>query len=223
MQALGLQVPAGATARVGATDPAIQGTGTVVSLGDWDVEWNSQGMLTRVFVPAPPSTAAKLTSAQAGGRVTQILTALVASLPAPDSLAYEDTAPDWVADWTRMIDGVAAQQDGTKVVLTPDGQFVSYWHAESSLAPKPAQPLTEAQATAKYPSCKDSSNGPNGKTETCFATQIWYRPASEANDQPLRLTWEIRYNWSDANQGRGGGVMYIDAGTGEIMGSAAID
>jgi hypothetical protein len=222
MQALGFQVPAGVTATVGATDPATQGLGTVVSLGKWDVEWNSQGMLTQVFVPPSASAAAKVTSVQAAARVTQILTALGETLPAPDSLVYEDTVPDWAAVWSRTIDGVPASNDGTKIVLTPDGQFISYWHAESTLAPKPAQPLTGAQAMAKYPSCKNSSNGPNGKTETCSARLVWYRATTTSPDQPIRLCWEVKYGWSDNNQGFGGWVDYLDAGTGEVIDAAAI-
>jgi len=222
MQALGFQVPAGVTATVGATNPATEGVGTVVSLGKWDVEWNSQGMLTQVFVPSTPSAAAKLTSAQAAARITQVLTALGATLPAPDSLVYEDTVADWAAEWSRTIDGVAAPQDGTKVVLTPDGQFVSYWHAESTLASKPAQPLTKAQAIAKYPTCKNSSNGANGKTEKCTVELVWYRATTMSPDEPIRLCWELKYQWSDNNQGRGGTVGYIDAGTGDVVDAAAI-
>lgn len=222
MRALGFQVPSDITARVAATDPATQGTGTVVSLGDWDIEWGSQGMLTQVFVPPSTTAAAKLTSTQAGARATQILTALGATLPAPDSLAYDETVPGWAAEWSRMIDGVPAPTDGTKILLTPDGQFISYWHAESLLAPKPAQPLTEAKARAKYPTCKNSSNGVNGKTETCTVKLVWYRATTTSPDEPVRLCWEVKYSWSDNQQGFGGTVEYIDAGTGEVIDAAAV-
>jgi len=192
-----------------------------VDLGYWEVQWNSQGVLRFVFVPPPSNTASKLTSAQAGARVAQILTALGLTLPVPDLLAYDVNVPEWTAEWPRKIDGVPAFQDGTAVSVTPDGEFISYRYTESATAPKPAHLLTEAQAKAKYPSCKNSSNGAGGKTETCTATLVWYRPGLASPDEPLRLCWVVKYSWSDGDQGSGGGAVYVDAGTGEVIDSAA--
>jgi hypothetical protein len=218
LEALGLDVPTDATIQVRASDPATDGTGTLVDLVDWEVAWNAQGVLSSVFAKTSPSAVTKITSAEAGARVTHILAALSVVLPAPDSLTYEDNAPDWTAQWSRAIDGIPAPGDGTKIMLTPDGLFLSYWHSESAAAPKPAHPLTEAQAKAKFLSCKNSSKGAGGKPETCTVKLVWYRSMSVSPDQPLRLFWQVQHSWWDKNQGGSAGTNgYVDAATGEVL------
>jgi hypothetical protein len=218
LEALGLDVPTDATIQVRASDPVTDGTGTVVSLDDREIAWDARGVLSSVFVPSSPGAVSRMGATEAGNRITQVVAALGVKLPAPDSLAYEDNVPDWTAQWSRAIDGIPAPGDGTKIMLTPDGLFLSYWHLESAAAPKPAHPLTEAQAKAKFTSCKNSSKGAGGKPETCTVKLVWYRPMSVSPDQPLRLFWQVQHSWWDKNQGGSAGTNgYVDAATGEVL------
>ena len=222
LEALGLDVPTDATIQVRASDPATDGTGTVVSLDDREIAWDARGVLSSVFVPSSPGAVSRMGATEAGNRITQVAAALGVKLPAPDSLAYEDNVPDWTAQWSSAIDGIPAPGDGTKIMLTPDGRFLSYWHLESAAAPKPAHMLTEAEAKAKSSSCKNASKGAGGKPETCTATLVWYRPMSVSPDQSLRLFWQVQHNWWDKNLGGNEAtVVYVDAGTGETIDAAA--
>jgi hypothetical protein len=220
VRAVGGEIAAGAPTLVLHADPISGQAGVYVEIGDWEVAWTSRGILRLVFWQATTTGGDRLAAPDAVARVSQTVAALGLALPAPDALTYQDTVPDWSARWDRVIEGILAPGDGTDITLAPDGRFVSYVFAESATSPQPAVVLTEAQARAKFPGCRNSAAGA-ARTETCTADLVWYRPASAPLDQPLQLSWELRYNWREGDNS-GGSSEVLDAGTGALIDSGAI-
>jgi hypothetical protein len=147
------------------------------------------------------------------------LTRLGIALGAPDSLAYQAAGPYWEALWNRDVGGVPVPSDGTRVVMDPDGAFVSYLYTETPVAPAPASTISEAAALAKTPFCRNSSGGPNGLVETCAAKLEWHAPALTPGAR-LQLCWRIDYTRKDNDESRAS-MVWLDAGTGETVDGAA--
>ena len=220
LRALGILVTADSSTMVLPADPKSWPGGTFVSGAGWEVVWDAKGVLCFVFAPGTPVTAATpLTEAEASARVAKVVAALGAGLGRPDSLSF-DTGAGWSAQWMRKIDGIVAFGDGTLLMLTADGTFQSYRTSESPTMPKPALLLTRAQALATFPACRNSSKGA-AKTETCTAELIWTRPATAPETDPLRLCWELKYGWTQGEE-FGGVQEDLDAGTGEVVDTAAV-
>jgi hypothetical protein len=200
---------------------------TVVVLGDWMVEWDRSGRLTHVFDAPPPSTPTPdgaLSEAAARTRVADILSRLGITLGAPTSFLRENGASDdWRAHWDRTLDGFPVPSDGTLVVIRPDGVFEAYGYAEAPNAPAPATRISQSQAVAKAGRCVNMANGSNGRDETCTVALEWHAPMpSGGQERLLQLCWRISTSWSDNDQNYGGGRVWIDAGTGEVLDSDAI-
>lgn len=220
IKAIGGTVPQTDVPRVLPSDPVTGEPGTYVEIGDWQVAWNSNGVLRWVLSPdifAPPDPAYKLTDEQARERVQQALTALGLSLGTPDSFGYTDSASQWKALWDRRIGGVPVSGDGTWVVITSDGDFAAYGYSESPTAPMPASTISKAQALAKAPWCKNGKQ--NSRTGTCTIELEWHAPYTEEPKPPLRLCWKIQYSWTDGEEG-GATVVWLDGGTGAEVDSA---
>lgn len=215
VRALGGTIPpAGAILR----SPAPLAPGTYFTIGDWSVGWEATGRLVAVAV-APstpgPRPGAPLSGSDARVRVADYLTRLGVTLGGPD-LFYQDPEMSWRAHWNRKIDGVPAPQDGTLMTIASDGTFMSYRYLETGTAPAPATTISQAQALAKFPTCKNSTGGANGKVETCSAKLEWH--ANQATQgAPLRLCWRIDYAWHDNAGIEGASALWVDAGTGETV------
>jgi hypothetical protein len=198
---------------------------TVVALGDWLIEWDQAGRLTHVFVALLPDTSTPaLSEAAARTRVADVLSRLGITLGAPTSFLRENVgSDDWRAHWDRTLDGFPVPSDGTLVVIWPDGAFEAYGYAEAPNAPAPATRISQSQAVAKAGRCVNMANGSNGRDETCTVALEWHKPMpSGGQERLLQLCWRISTSWSDNDQNYGGGVVWVDAGTGAIVDSAAI-
>jgi hypothetical protein len=200
---------------------------TVVAVGDWLIEWDQAGRLAHVFVALPPYTptpGGAISEAAARARVADVLSRLGISLGAPTTMTYEDYGgPDWRAHWDRILDGFPVPSDGTLVIILPDGTFQAYGYSQAPNAPAPARRISQAQAVAKAGRCVNMANGSNGRDETCTVALEWHKPMpSGGQERLLQLCWRISTSWSDNDQNYGGGVVWVDAGTGAIVDSAAI-
>jgi hypothetical protein len=201
------------------------GPGTSVMLGKWLLEWDASNRMTNVFVAlsAEATPAGEpISEAAARTRVGAILDMLGVNLGAPTDISYEDAGSvDWRAFWSRLLDGFPVPRDGTIVIIRPDGAFQSYSYTEAPNAPAPATRITKAQAVAKMGRCRNITNGPNGLIESCTAALEWHASQAEQGSL-LRLCWRISTAWNDNDQNYGGAALWLDAGTGEIVDSAAI-
>jgi hypothetical protein len=199
---------------------------TVVALGAWLIEWDQSGRLAHVFVALPPYTSTPggaLSEAAARTRVADILARLGISLGAPTSIFYDDSNLDWRAHWDRVLDGFPVPSDGTMVIIQADGTFQSYGYSQAPNAPAPAHRISQVQAVAKAGRCRNIPSGPNGLVETCTAGLEWHMPGlAQGEGRLLRLCWRISFAWDDNDQNYGGGALWIDAGTGEVVDSTAI-
>jgi hypothetical protein len=200
--------------------------GTAVKLGEWLIEWDQTGRLAHVFDALPPytpTTGGALSESQARARVADILSRLGFSLGTPDSSMLDGDSADWRAQWTRVLDGYPVPGDGTLVLILPDGTFESYSYSETANAPVPTALISQAAAVAKAGRCNNIANGTNGLTETCTVALEWHAPRPvEGQTSLLQLCWRIADSWNDNDQNYGGGVIWFDAGTGDVVDSAAI-
>jgi hypothetical protein len=156
-------------------------------------------------------------------RVSDILSRLGISLGTPNSITLDQNAANWRAQWTRVLDGYPVPSDGTLVLTMPDGSFEAYGYSETPNAPAPATPISQAAAIAKAGRCQNVANGTNGLTETCTVAMEWHAGQPSQGQTPLlRLCWRIADSWNDTDQNSGGGAVWVDAGTGEVVDSAAI-
>jgi hypothetical protein len=200
---------------------------TVVALGAWLVQWNPSGRLTfvvDVLPPYAPTPDGALSEAGARTRVADVLSRLGITLGAPTSFLWENvSSDDWRAHWDRTLDGFPVPSDGTMVVIRPDGVFEAYGYAEAPNAPAPATRISQSQAVAKAGRCRNIPNGPNGLVETCTVSLEWHTPQpAQEQGSLLRLCWTISTFWDDNDQNYGGGRVWLDAGTGEVLDSTAI-
>ncbi len=217
IRALGSSVASGAAATVSSSGPATRPV-TMVRIADWTIAWDADGRLVSVVVvPSHPDPAQGVPIAEAAARneAAGYLRDLGATLGAADTFS-QDPEMAWLARWDRKIDGILAPDDGTRMTLAPNGTFLSYTYSETPAAPEPASRISEAQALAKFPKCKNSTGGPNGKVENCSAALEWHaKPGTDG--APLQLCWRMDYAWHDNTGGSGQGVMWVDAGTGETV------
>jgi hypothetical protein len=213
-------------ARVSVSGLGSDGTpATVVALGAWLIEWDQAGRLTHVFVALLPDTSTPaLSEAAARTRVADVLSRLGITLGAPTSFLRENGASDdWRAHWDRTLDGFPVPSDGTLVVIRPDGAFEAYGYAEAPNAPAPATRISQSQAVAKAGRCRNIPSGSNGLVETCAVSLEWHTPQpAQERGSLLRLCWKIATAWDDNDQNYGGGQVWLDAGTGEVLDSGSI-
>ena len=200
--------------------------GTAVHLDDWQLEWDQTGRLALVFdgvPPVAPTPSVAMSEAQARVRVADIVDRLGTGLGAPDSLMLDYNSADWRAQWTRVLDGYPVPADGTLILMLPDGTFESYSYSETPNSPVPATLISQAAALAKVGRCNNIANGTNGLTETCTVSLEWHagRP-SEGQTSLLQLCWRVADSWMDNDQNSGGGAIWFDAGTGDVVDSTAI-
>jgi len=225
IDALGGTIESDATVSVSGVGPD-GSPATVVSLGSWRVIWDKSGRLVNLFVvlaPYSPTSGGALSEAAVRVRLADIMSRLGTSLGAPTSLLYEDySTPDWRAQWSRILDGFPVPSDGTAVIIQPDGTFQSFVYSETPNAPAPAHRITQAQAIAKAGRCVNIANGSNGRVETCTVGLEWHKPFQQQGHPLLRLCWRVSTSWNDDDQNYGGGAVWLDAGTGEVIDQAAI-
>jgi hypothetical protein len=216
IEALGGQVPAGTTGEITYGD-VVNGSPSVhVAMGDWQPAWDSAHVLHHVFwdqsaggeTPPPAGT---LTEAEVRTKVETYTAALGLDIGPPPALAAEGEA--WLADWPRIVDGIVAEDNGTRLWVNKDGTFLQYTFGWNDLAPKPAKPITEAQAIGVLDDCKVKAGSP----AVCQAWLVWHLPASAALEDPLVLCWKV----APMNPVHGEWVVWVDAGSGEIVDVAA--
>jgi hypothetical protein len=122
-----------------------------------------------------------------------------------------------------MLDGFPVPSDGTVVLIRSDGAFESYGYTAAPNAPAPVTRISQAQAVATAGRCRNITDGPNKLNESCSVTLEWHAPQSAQGDAALlQLCWRIATAWTDGDQNYGGGSLWLDAGTGEQVDSAAI-
>jgi hypothetical protein len=221
VRALGGSTPAGAAASVSPFGPAPQ-PGTKVTIGDWTVEWNAAGSLVSVVVvPSHPAPNQGVPTSEPDARLkaASYLRDLGVTLGTPDTFV-RDPELAWLAQWYRRIDGVPVPKDGWRMTLAPNGAFLSYNYSETPTAPAPASTISEAQALARFPGCKNSTGGPNGKVETCSAALEWFAKSGTDGALP-RLCWRMDYRWHDNTVDPVHSAMWLDAGTGGTVDAAA--
>lgn len=219
VRALGGSTPAGATASVSSSGSATQPR-TKVTIGDWTLEWNAAGsVVSVVVVPSHPAPNQGVPISEAAARLKAggYLSDLGFTLGTPDVFA-PDPEMAWLAQWYRRIDGVPAPRDGWRMTLAPNGTFLSSTYSETPAASAPAKTISQAEALARFPMCKSGTGGPNGKVETCTAALEWF---AKTDGVPQRLCWRMDYRWHDNAGGSAHSAMWVDAGTGETVDTAA--
>ncbi|MGZ6315582.1 MAG: hypothetical protein ACXWNI_08155, partial [Candidatus Limnocylindrales bacterium] len=164
IRALGGSTPAGAAAAVSSSGSATQPR-TRVKIGDWTLEWNgARSLVSVVVVPShpAPNQGVPISDAAARLKATAYLHDLGFTLGTPDVFA-PDAEKAWLTQWYRRIDGAPAPSDGWRMTLAPNGDFLSFTYTETPTASAPAKTLSQAEALARFPACKNSTGGPNGK------------------------------------------------------------
>jgi hypothetical protein len=214
--ALGGEVPAGATAAITYGDTSDGSPSVHVALGDWQLAWDSGGVLRHVFweqfnsgETLPPS--AIMTETQIRDRVDGFVAALGLTIGPPKEFAAQEGTwmAAWMAAWPRLVDGVPVEENGTRIWVNGDGTFLQYSYAWNPLAGKPATVITDAQAIQAAEPCE-------GKAGTCEATLVWHLPGTAPADAPMSLCWIV-----GPKGGNGDWRVWVDAGSGEVVDVAA--
>jgi len=215
VEALGGTVPPGTSAVVTYGDASAGSSSVHVALGDWQMAWDARRVLRHVFWEqsmdgATPPPSANLSEAQILARVGVLAAALKLDIGAPKEVVAQEGA--WMAAWPRLVDGVPAEENGTRFWLNNDGTFLQYTYGWNDLAPKPTALVSEAQATQAVDTCRGGA-GPAAK---CEATLVWHLQSTAAADDPLSLCWIV-----GPKGGGGDWRVWVDAGTGEVVDVAA--
>jgi hypothetical protein len=213
IEALGGKVPAGATAAVTYGDTNGGSPSVHVALGDWQLAWDSKGVLRHVYweqftdgTTPPPS--AILSETQIRSRFDAFVAALDLTIGPPQEVVEQEGA--WMAAWPRLVDGVPAEENGTRFWVNDDGTFLQYTYGWNDLGPKPASLITADQAIKAVEDCP-------GGTAGCEASLVWHLPSTGAADEPLILCWIV-----GPKGGNGDWRVWVDAGSGEIVDVAAL-
>jgi hypothetical protein len=211
IEALGGTIPAGATATV-TYGESIGGSPSVhVALGDWQLAWDSKGVLRHVFweqftdgTTPPPS--AVLTEAEIRTRVGAFVAALHLTISPLQELVDQEGA--WMAAWPRVEDGVPVEENGTRFWVNDDGTFLQYTFNWNELGPRPWV-ISPEQAIKAVEDCQGGV--------ACEASLVWHLPSTGAADEPLVLCWIV-----GPKGGSGDWRVWVDAGSGEIVDVAAL-
>ncbi len=190
---------------------------TAVQVEAWEFCWDETKLLTRVQNDAastPVGTAGNLGEAAVDNRGRAILTSLGVKFGDMSQLFLDNGR--WTTYWQRIIDGVPVLNGGTRLILGDYGAFVSYEALPLPPAPKPAKVQTLAQATAAF-----NAHAAQPAPKIILAKLAWWRPSDSADSSlPLRLCWVIYF--AGINDPAVAGQMILDAGTGELLDSAAV-
>ena len=117
-----------------------------------------------------------------------------------------------MAAWPRLVDGIPAEENGTRIWLNNDGTFLQYTYGWNELNPKPAAQVSATQAMQAVETCTGGA-GPSAK---CEATLVWHLQSTAAADAPLSLCWIV-----GPKGGAGDWRVWVDAGTGNVVDVAA--
>ena len=206
---------------------SLDGRGREVALSRFELDgtvamavalgWQSRG--GRAL--AGPDAAAKATGfARAAG---------FTGLGQPDVRASAG-AGGWSAAWPRMVDGVAVNGDGLRILLWSDGTFHGLTRTERPLAAAPVARLARADATgAAERFVAGRMPGSAAGLRVASVEQAWIAPndmfdpaAPDAPAETLRLAWIVRFESHGTLAERLRGVeVWIDAGDGRILGGDA--
>ena len=181
---------------------------------------------------APDPAARPMPAAQVSARASTV--ARAAGLrPTGTPTVAADPSSGWAVAWPRIEEGAPVLGDGTWVRLDPDGTVRSVASTVSSLGPRPATMLTEADARRSAEHELDRLTEPAARTAVQVAgTRLaWvapndtFEPARPDAPEPVRrLAWVVRAVTSGAAADRLRGLeLDIDAGTGQLLGGDMLE
>jgi hypothetical protein len=193
------------------------------------IEFNADGAaIVAVRLDQPNRTSTAITQDAAIADAQTAAEALSFPIDGSPVVSADPSTGGWLVLWTRMVSGVPVPGDGTWAYVWPDGTISGISHEERQLAGIPAQTMTYAQAQAKASGYLDRmAAGHNRQDYTLTSVVLSWEPANQsfvASPSPvidpfLHLAWVATVATSGAaSSSLSGARLYVDAGSGELLG-----
>lgn len=220
----------GRAARVAVEVVALDVNEQPVSTVQMDEAANLQ-MATRLDLPTSASLVVSSDVARANAAAAA--SGIGFALDGQAVVSSDPSTGGWVVYWTRSSSGTPVPGDGTTVYVWRDGTVSGVSHANRDLGPAPQQTMTLDQATAKAQGYLDRMvlSAHRKDYSVISVTQSWVPANGQfvANppagvDTTLHLCWVARVQTSGETAAFMREVaLYIDAGTGALLGGDQVE
>jgi hypothetical protein len=143
-------------------------------------------------------------------------------------VTWDEGMNAWQARWTRQIAGVPAPDDFLAVWIFANGQLRAVVDIASGFAPTPATLLSAQNARDIVQTFLEKAPGEHQIAADAAYLQWVHRndfvnPAlSDAEDPMLSLVFVVPYRISVPTGEEGRGVVWVDAGSGELVGGGSV-